>query len=95
MLVFQFDAELAATSAEDFVARPARAADRRSGVVTGEDFTFGKGRGGNVDLLRELGPAHGIAVEAVAPVLPTASAVSSSRIREALHAGDSGPRRAC
>ncbi|WP_310469206.1 bifunctional riboflavin kinase/FAD synthetase [Sphingomonas sp.] len=88
MLVFAFDAALAATTAEDFVADLLARRIGASGVVTGEDFTFGKGRGGNAAVLRELGAAHGIAAEAVAPVALDGEAVSSSRIRDALAAGD-------
>ena len=89
MLVIGFDAALAATGAEEFVAL---LADRlgASGVVTGEDFTFGKGRGGNADVMRELGAPLGIVAETVAPVLLDGEPVSSSRIREALQAGDPG-----
>ena len=49
MLVFSFDAELAATTAEDFVGELLAEQIGAAGVVTGEDFTFGKGRGGNAD----------------------------------------------
>jgi len=45
-LVFDFDAALAATSAEDFVAM-LRKDVGAAAVVTGEDFTFGARRGGN------------------------------------------------
>ena len=55
MLVFGFDAALAATSAEDFVAELLAKRIGASGVVTGEDFTFGARRGGNAAVLRELG----------------------------------------
>ncbi len=58
--------------------------------MTGEDFTFGKGRGGNVDVLRELGAKHGIVAETVAPVLLDGMRISSGRVREALQAGDPG-----
>jgi riboflavin kinase/FMN adenylyltransferase len=57
-------------------------------VVTGEDFTFGRGRGGTVDVMRRLGAEHGLGVDAVAPVLGDGEPVSSSRIRQALQAGD-------
>jgi riboflavin kinase/FMN adenylyltransferase len=57
-------------------------------VVTGEDFTFGKGRGGNINVLRELGAAHGIAATAMGPVVDDGGLISSSRIRDALKAGD-------
>jgi len=90
MLVFQFNAELAATTAEDFVAELLAKRIGAAGVVTGEDFTFGYKRGGNAAVLRELGAAHGVAAEAVAPVSLDGEPVSSSRIRDALKAGDPG-----
>ena len=55
MLVFGFGAELAATTAEDFVSGLLGERIGAAGVVTGEDFTFGKGRGGNIEVLRTLG----------------------------------------
>ena len=90
MLVFQFGDKLASTTAEDFVAQLLAKRIGAAGVVTGDDFTFGKGRSGNAAVLRELGAAHGIGAETVAPVLLDGEAVSSSRIREALMAGDPG-----
>ena len=90
MLVFAFDGALASTSAEDFVAELLGRRIGASAVVTGDDFTFGARRGGNSSVLRELGAAHGIAAETVAPVLLDGEAVSSSRIRDALKAGDPG-----
>jgi riboflavin kinase/FMN adenylyltransferase len=89
MLVFDFDADLAATSAEDFVALLAERVGA-AGVVTGEDFTFGRGRGGNAELLREEGARHDLVAETVAPVSLQGELISSSRIREALRAGDAG-----
>lgn len=88
MLVFHFGAELAAVTAQDFVAEWLAARIGAAGIVTGEDFTFGKGRGGNVAVLRELAPAHGMSVDAVGPVSDDGGPVSSSRIRDALRAGD-------
>jgi riboflavin kinase / FMN adenylyltransferase len=90
MLVFGFDAALAATSAEDFVAEILGKQIGAAGVVTGDDFTFGKGRVGNVEILRELGAAAGIIAEAVAPVSLSGERISSGRIREALVEGDIG-----
>ena len=88
MLVFDFDAELAGTTAEDFVVKLLVERLGISGVVTGEDFTFGKGRGGNVTVLRELGAAHGLTATAMGPVVDDGGVISSSRIRDALKAGD-------
>lgn len=88
MLVFHFDGELAGTTAQDFVEKLLGERLGAGGVVTGEDFTFGKARGGNVALLRELGAPLGIGARAVGPVTEQGEVVSSSRIREALRAGD-------
>ncbi len=88
MLVFAFDAELAATSADDFVIRLLGERLGVAGVVTGEDFTFGKARGGNTALLTALGAEHGITASTVGPVSDAAGVISSTRIREALKAGD-------
>ena len=59
-----------------------------AGVVTGEDFTFGKGRAGNRLALVELGAGCGLAARSVGPVLDGGAPVSSSRVRAALQAGD-------
>jgi len=90
MLVFEFGEELRETSAEDFVAKSLAGKIGAAGVVTGDDFSFGKGRSGDVEALRTLGAYVGIAAEAVAPVLVDGERVSSGRIREALVAGDTG-----
>ena len=88
MLVFEFDDALRSTSAEDFVVELLGRQIGAAGVVTGDDFTFGKQRGGNVEMLRTVGAEHGIISEAVAPVLLGDNRISSGRIREALQAGD-------
>jgi riboflavin kinase/FMN adenylyltransferase len=88
MLVFRFDAALAALTAEQFAAERLIGLIGAAGAVTGEDFTFGKGRGGTIEVLERLGAEHGFSVDAVAPVAEDGEPVSSSRIREALQAGD-------
>ena len=88
MLVFHFDRELASTTAEDFVRVLLHERLGAAGVVTGEDFTFGRARGGNRQVLEELGREVGIESRAVPPVLDGGKPVSSSRVREALQAGD-------
>jgi riboflavin kinase/FMN adenylyltransferase len=90
MLVFDFGSALAATSAEDFVTELLAGKIGAAGVVTGDDFTFGQGRGGNVEVLERLGLEVGIIAEAVAPVLLDGERISSGLIREALAAGDPG-----
>lgn len=88
MLVFAFDAELASTTAEDFMGKLMVERLGAAGVVTGEDFTFGKGRGGNIELLKTHGAELGLSSRAVGPVMLDGEVVSSSRIRAALKAGD-------
>ena len=88
MLVFEFDATLAAMDAEDFVGEVLARRIGAAGVVTGDDFTFGKGRGGDIALLKEFGARSGVIAETVAQVLVDGVRVSSGRVREALVAGD-------
>jgi len=88
MLVCHFDAALAGTSAEDFIAKILVERFGAQGVVTGGDFTFGKGAKGNVELLRTLGGELGLQSRVVEAVAEGGEIVSSSRIRAALRDGD-------
>ena len=88
MLVFEFGAELASMDAEAFVADVLGKWIGAAGVVTGDDFSFGKGRTGDAALLAKVGREHGIGAEAVAQVVLDGERISSGRIREALIAGD-------
>ena len=88
MLVFEFNAALAATDAEEFVRDVLAGRIGAAGVITGDDFSFGKGRTGDPALLKELGAQHGVVAEAVPQVLLDGERISSGRIREALVAGD-------
>ncbi|KQM31316.1 bifunctional riboflavin kinase/FAD synthetase [Sphingomonas sp. Leaf10] len=87
MLVFHFDAALAGLSAEAFAADRLAEMVGAAGVVTGTDFTFGKGRSGDVATLAALGERYGFVAETVAPVGDGTAVVSSSRIRDALREG--------
>ena len=89
MLVFEFGAELASMDAEEFVAEVLAERIGAAGVITGDDFSFGKGRSGDAALLARLGPEHGIGAEAVSQVVLDGERISSGRIREALAGGDS------
>lgn len=88
MLVLPFDAALAGTTAEDFIADLLLDRYGAAGVVTGADFVFGKGRGGDVVTLADHARRFGFFTEMVAPVDDSAEVISSSRIRDALQAGD-------
>lgn len=86
--VIRFDRALAGVSAEDFVTDWLVGRLGAAGVVTGQDFSFGRGGAGNAETLARLAAAHGCIAEAVAPVAEGAAAVSSSRIRQALRDAD-------
>lgn len=88
MLVFHFDESLATMPAERWIEDTIHHQIGAAGVVTGEDFTFGKGRGGSPALLRGIGGPLGIETRTVGAVHDEDGPISSSRIREALQAGD-------
>jgi len=88
MLVFGFDAALAGLDAEAFVAERLLDRLRVAGVVTGQDFTFGRRKSGDADVLARLGARHGFSATAVAPVTLAGEPVSSSRIRAHLRLGE-------
>lgn len=88
MMVFHFGDTLARMRAQEFVCGLMAERMGAAGLVTGEDFTFGREREGNVALLQELGSTCGLSSRSVGPVTAAGEIVSSSRIREALKAGD-------
>jgi riboflavin kinase/FMN adenylyltransferase len=86
-LAIRFDATLRSLTAEDFLAAFAPALDLRALVMSPES-AFGRNRGGTVARMRELGLVRGFDVLVVEPVLIDGTVVSSSRVREAIEAGD-------
>ena len=90
--VIRFDPERAAGSAESFVIDDLVGRLDTRLVAVGDDFHFGRGRVGNVELLRTMGAELGFDVIGHALVdaegRPSASSVSSTRIRSALRDGD-------
>jgi len=88
MVVIHFDAQVAAMTGEQWVGDMLHRQFGAAGVVTGEDFTFGKGRSATADLLGQLGAAYGIAARTAPAVFDGDQPVSSTRIRAALQAGD-------
>ena len=87
-LALPFDRAMAAVGPEDFVARWLAERIGADTLVTGEDFTFGRNRGGNTRALARFAVAQGMRSETVAPVEAEGAVASSTRIREHLKAGD-------
>jgi riboflavin kinase/FMN adenylyltransferase len=86
-VVLTFNAALAATTAEDFVAQILVGRFAVGGVIVGFNFHFGKDRTGSPAFLTEQGRKHGFAVDIVPPFELDGRPVSSGPIRDALIAG--------
>lgn len=86
--VIHFDRAFSELSAEAFVRQMAAAWGRLRSLCVGANFAFGHRRSGNVGLLRQLGEELGFAVHGLPAVTVDGQAVSSTRIREAVRAGD-------
>ena len=86
--LLRFDAKLAAMPAQDFVRELLVERLRVREVWVGPGFRFGHARGGDLALLQRIGAGAGFAAHAIEPVLFGGEAVSSTRIRAALAAGD-------
>lgn len=59
-------------------------------LVVGDDFRFGKDRAGDFAMLKAAGEKHGFEVVDTQTVTDETTRISSTRIREALTAGDMG-----
>lgn len=84
----KFDERLRSMDADAFVERVLREALDVKHVVVGHDFKFARNLSGNVETLRKAGARYGFDVTEVAPFEVDGERVSSSRLREALGAGD-------
>lgn len=87
--VVPFTPSLAALNAEAFVDDVLRARYALSELLVGHDHGFGRGRMGDIEVLRSLGLARGFAVTVLEPVVAgDGHAVSSTAIRRAVAGGD-------
>lgn len=82
-----FDKALSRVSAADFLDQLTESLHFR-GLWVGEDFAVGHGREGNVRYLESASQARGFNLHIVPPVQYDGEIVSSTRVREALRAGD-------
>jgi len=86
-VILRFDAALAATSAQDFIAKILVGRLGIAGAAIGFDFHFGKDRQGSPAYLAGQGAELGFAVDIVPPLQDEGRPVSSGAVREALAAG--------
>jgi riboflavin kinase/FMN adenylyltransferase len=88
LLVIHFDREFSNTSPQEFVTRLVRNSKPLREICVGHEWSFGKNRAGNLDLLKELGEEHGFTVVGIPPVKVNGKVVSSTAIRKAIETGD-------
>jgi riboflavin kinase/FMN adenylyltransferase len=92
-LLLRFDDVLRQLTADEFLAALASAITLRA-IVMSPESAFGRGRGGTVARMREIGGVDGFEVITVEPVLHAGEPISSRRIREAIEGGDLATARA-
>lgn len=91
VVVVPFDEKQATQTPDDFVQNILVNVCSATSVVVGSNFHFGKGRSGNVEVLKELGGYYGFEVEGLGLLeRPDAKieSVSSTSIRRALAGGE-------
>lgn len=86
--VVHFSRKLASLSAQEFIEQVLVQGLSVRYLIIGDDFRFGRGRGGDFAMLEAAGAVHGFGVEAMHTVDIDGERVSSSAIRETLAAGD-------
>jgi len=90
LICIPFTREFAAISAKEFVGDILVKRIGIKAIIIGEDYTFGKNREGNIDLLKTLGNQCGFEVIVINELHTSnthAERISSTRIRELIMAG--------
>ncbi|MCC5025242.1 MAG: riboflavin biosynthesis protein RibF [Candidatus Synoicihabitans palmerolidicus] len=88
VIIQAFTREFAAVDADDFVPMLKRALPHLRTIFVGENWRFGKGRKGDVDLLNAQAKAHGVRIFSAPRVNLDGDPISSTRIRAALQEGN-------
>jgi riboflavin kinase/FMN adenylyltransferase len=87
-ILIPFSVEYARTTAEEFVREILWERLRIRRILIGHDYTFGRGREGNEAFLTEAGRRLGFEVEVMNAFCVGDTVISSTKIREALLAGE-------
>jgi len=88
LCLIRFTREFANVGAREFVRDFLIGALHMKAIVEGYDWRFGKGRKGDVDLLREMGKTNGYEVEQMDGMTMDGRIISSTLIRELVLDGD-------
>jgi len=88
LLLIHFDKPFSQKTGEAFIRELAATWTGIQSICVGANFVFGYKRGGNVELLKKLGAELKFSVHGMAAVSLDGEPVSSTRIREAIRAGE-------
>lgn len=87
-LTLPFNAEFSVTPPEEFIGSLAHAGRPIREICVGFNWSFGRLRSGNLDLLNRLGESYGFTVVGLPSVSVNGATVSSTRIREGIERAD-------
>jgi riboflavin kinase/FMN adenylyltransferase len=87
LLIIKFDKDFANTAPEKFVEQLVTNSKPLREICVGHEWSFGKNRAGNLDLLKTLGARFDFDVIGIPPVRANGAVVSSTAIRQAIEAG--------
>ena len=88
LLIIEFNRQFAATPPEEFVRHLATHSKPLREICVGHEWSFGKNRAGNLDLLKKLGQELQFDVVGIPPVTKNGNVISSTAIRQAIEVGD-------
>lgn len=88
LIEFPLNRETAATEPADFVSRYLAGQMRTACLCAGPDISFGKGGAGDYALLEKYAGTYGYQVELIEKVRVDGEEVSSTRVRQAVRAGE-------
>ena len=88
LLVINFDKKFAAISPEKFIGELLAHSRPLREICVGHEWSFGKDRSGNLDLLKSLGAQFDFNVVGIPPVMVSGKVISSTAIRQAVENGD-------
>ena len=88
LVITPFSTAFASMDAQEYVEQVLVRRFHPKIIVIGYDHRFGKGRTGDIDLLRALGPQYGYTVEEISVQTIDEISVSSTKVRKALLEGN-------
>jgi riboflavin kinase/FMN adenylyltransferase len=88
LLVVRFTREFASTPPQEFVTHLVKNSKPLREICVGHEWSFGKNRAGNLDLLKTMGKEFDFNVVGIPPVRVNGDVVSSTAIRQAIETGN-------